>query len=121
MLNPEEFPTVFKNKLPTYGFRVGAGWHTLLREAFGIIETFLREHPEHQEFFRIVEVKSKFGALRIYTSTKAPKEIAQALAQAEELSMRTCETCGDVASENTSSAYYVSCFEHGPKTLIEPQ
>lgn len=119
MINPEEFPTVFKNGIPQNGFRVGKGWVELLRAAFVKIEIFLREHPEYQESFKLVEIKSKFGVLRVYAQAGA-EAINEALDQAMDLSGRTCETCGDVAYEHTSTAYYTSCFEHGPKTLIQP-
>lgn len=120
MINPEEFPTVFRNGIPAFGFRIGSGWTALLREAFGKVELFLQEHPEHQDSFKVLDVKSKFGSLRIYTSSRV-KEINDILGNAIELSLRACETCGDTASEETSTDYYTSCFEHGPKTLIEPE
>ena len=72
-----------------FGFEVGPGWHPLLLSLFASLP------PET----RILQVKEKFGGLRVYADTT--KKGQALLEQAETESYSTCEHCG--ATENVST------------------
>lgn len=50
-----------------YGFEIGMGW-------FPIIENFLEKAHHYQDDIQIVQIKEKFGGLRIYASYLTPDD-----------------------------------------------
>lgn len=74
---------------------VGNGWHGLVDEAF--------DHAEH-ESFDIVEVKEKFGMLRVYTSL-ITDEVYKKIADLEIKSMTICECCGGPGSPHSRGGW----------------
>lgn len=66
---------------------IGTGWYHILDQLFPRLVLF---------GVRRVEVKTKYGALRVYTDVNAPA-IQAAIAAAEVASLHTCEICGRVA------------------------
>lgn len=59
----------------------------------------------------IVQVKEKFGALRVYLEggTNTPRGIAE---MAEKMSETTCEVCGNKGELYTIGWYKTLCYEH---------
>lgn len=73
------------------------GWHQLIDDAFEAVEKVLS--TSSGEYFRIVQVKEKFGALRIYfreagTPPEAIAQLSEIMRDAEARSQRICEVCG---------------------------
>lgn len=74
-----------------FGFECGAGW-------LGILETLCERLSEARtqdniERFRILQIKEKFGTLRVYHSSTNPT-ICKHVHCAEEMSSTVCEVCG---------------------------
>lgn len=81
----EHYPALFE-KSRFGGFSTGSGWDPLLTELFDAMQRF----PDAP---RIVQVKEKFGGLRVYTSHVHP-EIDNLIRAAEDRASKTCEMCG---------------------------
>ena len=69
--------------------QVGKGWHKILVKLFSDIS----ELDEIPEDFEIVQIKEKFGGLRVYV-TVGTDEIYDLIAVAELEAENTCESCG---------------------------
>jgi hypothetical protein len=71
---------------------VGKGWASLIDEVFDMLETM--EHPP-----KIIQVKEKWGGLRIYDSgvysTIIPTNFEKLLREIERKSYTICENCGE--------------------------
>lgn len=87
---------------------VGSGWSSLVTEAFAHL-------PEGA---RIVQVKEKFGALRIYfdgsPGARASDKFHAILNDLEARSQTTCEECGAPGRRDPTSPYWIrtSCPAH---------
>ncbi len=78
---------------------VGEGWADILETALRRIATAMANEPE-RAVFRIIQIKEKFGTIRIYyevrsLSAAATKSIKEAIELAEARSACTCEICGE--------------------------
>lgn len=77
----------------TYGFETSEGW-------FPILEEFFQKAIIFEGWFKVVQIKEKFGSLRIYIDTeddmnKDDYELLQGLiSEAEFKASRTCFDCG---------------------------
>lgn len=68
---------------------------------------------ERRDDFRIVQIKQKFGRLRVQLSNECTQEMKAAIDEAEEASVVTCETCGTsgiLADRNGWTS--VKCAQH---------
>lgn len=62
--------------------------------------------------FKIVQIKEKFGGLRVYTNYTTD-ELQSLIRKAEELSFKTCEHCGEPGKlRNRGSWLYTACDKH---------
>jgi hypothetical protein len=80
---------------------VGDGW-------YGILEDLSRRLAKIAPECIAIQVKEKFGSLRIYTGN-ASVDAHDAVAAAERKSAETCETCGKPGSISTDS-YWMSAM-----------
>ena len=80
-----------KETLIAFGFEVNDGWLPILEKGFGKISEIVKK--EGLDDFRIVQVKEKFGGLRVYTNY-GTDEIYDIINEMEEEACRTCELCG---------------------------
>ena len=64
---------------------VGAGWHGLVEELFDLSQ---------KEKFEVIQVKEKFGMLRIYLQG-ANEEMYKKIETLERRSSTMCEVCGE--------------------------
>jgi len=81
------------------------GWYNLIDEYIGVLSQF----PD----ICLLQVKSKFGGLRVYFSGRVSDRASAILGNLEEKSYNTCETCGKPA--RTESVNYWTrtlCDEH---------
>ena len=93
---------------------VGEGWHPLLEKVFEIKEQNSFRTPNNEPF-KIVQVKEKFGILRIYHNWYDEWSfMTLAINHAEFLSQRTCEICGKSATTKPSARGWIKtlCKAH---------
>lgn len=94
----EEFGE-FPPQITSYGIQCGKGWYKLVKQAADILsDHHLREDTEQEEDNRneapkMIQVKEKFGRLRIYTTGSDLTPFNQ-LQMIENLSEDVCEYCG---------------------------
>lgn len=130
-MNPElekqlikDFPLCFGDvdkpltqSLMGFGWECGDGWELIIREACEkaepIIKKWIKDNPNESKDWmpRLVQVKEKFGSLRLYFSTY-PKGIDNIEREAEKKSTKTCETCGKKGKLRGKYWIYCACLEH---------
>lgn len=91
----------YKAKRPFYAFEAWGiecsdGWNDLLDQLCEKIEIELDNAPELKKYFKVNQVKEKFGGLRFYVSG-ANEKILSTIDLFEELSYNICERCGNEA------------------------
>ena len=86
---------------------VGKGWAELIREAFSLMPSGVK----------IVQVKEKFGALRIYADNINPA-YQWILDSIEDQSLKTCEDCGKEGSTKGSRGW-IRCLCRGCREAYE--
>jgi hypothetical protein len=92
---------------------VGEGWHGLLREVYDKMAT-LDTHMD------ILQVKEKWGGLRIYTSV-VHDVFDKFLIDIERKSFTICEFCGSPGALRKGGWYRTLCDEHsGGNEPINP-
>ena len=85
---------------------VGVGWAPLINEVFDKLETIKGQ-------IKIIQVKEKWGGLRIYTDY-ANEELDTVIRSAEERSYEICEVSGKPGKlRNCNGWYRVLSDEHG--------
>ena len=88
------------------------GWMPLLKSLFYTID----KHLQHQEQirkpvdFRIVQIKEKFGCLRVYYEG-GDDYIYGSIRMAENVSSKICERCGNKGEARKGSWIKVLCDE----------
>jgi hypothetical protein len=91
---------------------VGDGWAQLVNKAYD----YLINYPT----VKIVQVKEKFGGLRIYTDWYVP-ELDQYICSLETESLYTCELCGNTGCLRGGGWYRTLCDVHAEgKSAISP-
>jgi hypothetical protein len=83
---------------------VGAGWAGLINRVYDVLESI-------KGTVKIVQVKEKFGGLRIYTDY-GNDELDQVIREVGYESVKICETCGKPGEVRGKGWYYTSCVEH---------
>lgn len=103
--------------LVTRGFSCNTGWHALLAGFFDEVADTLRNHPERE--FGLLQVKEKFGGLRIYyrllpfSADDIGQRISAACRVAENTSMVTCDVCGQPGVMRKREGWYATrCAVH---------
>jgi hypothetical protein len=103
----DRWPLWFRNKgdirisLMSWGFTCGDGWYDIIYRLCERIEPLVGA-LENGFAFEIVQVKEKFGGLRVYVDA-ANEEIYTAIEAASELSIKTCEVCGNPGSHEADA------------------
>lgn len=106
-------------------FAVEAGWLDLIDFGLELIEGFLREHG-CLENSRVVQIKEKFGELRVYVrphgafkwSDKVATGLARIRDEISSRSVRTCEICGEQGQIEIIGNYHQClCSAHAAKRL----
>lgn len=70
----------------------GEGWRKLSERFTKFVEDYNANHPDEEDVV-ILQMKEKFGRLRIYTMPYV-EEVYNKSLETEEESARTCEVCG---------------------------
>ena len=87
-----------RESLMSFGFEHDDGWFKIIWNLCEKIESLAKDT------FEVLQVKEKFGTLRFYTSSST-NEIEKFIDEAEELSSKTCELCGQEGSLHTSGGW----------------
>lgn len=91
---------------------VGQGWSGLINEVFDMLEK--------TKGVKIIQVKEKYGGLRIYTDFMH-MEFDKFIMDIEKRSFTVCEQCGKPGNLREGSWMLTQCDEHaGGKKAIEP-
>jgi hypothetical protein len=111
----KDFPGIFqgvyqKGSLMNFGIMTGDGWFDLIYKLCQDIDTVLKTNPNMQEIndFHFMEVKEKFGELRVYASGIRDSRISELISEAELASGTICEHCGRPGKINSGG--WLSCM-----------
>lgn len=86
-------------------FSVSSGWYPLIKK---LIEDLIKLGWNKQ----VCQVKEKFGGLRFYIN-EGSKEIHDRISEAEKLSYKTCEMCGEEGELRTKIRWFTTlCNKH---------
>jgi hypothetical protein len=133
------YPRLFRGRPPAIPGYIGHGWHSTVMELFAAIDALLIDAHARLE---VIQIKEKFGALRIYVRLRrqprrlvAPPSAARPVATrvlydaiselidfAEQRSRCTCERCGAPGALRTSGWMVTLCDRHagqvdGPSSI----
>jgi hypothetical protein len=98
--------------LIAFGFQHGDGWFDILWRLGEDLESLVREFEAATgQKFEVLQVKEKFGGLRIYVS-EANDAIRQRLERAISESFRTCEVCAQQGERREGNWIKTLCDEH---------
>lgn len=98
----------------TYLDNIPDGWYN----AFGfqmceeINDALMKLWPAARKDFTIIDIKEKYGALRVYTNW-ATEPINNIINKYKDISARTCVVCGKPATMITTNWILPFCAEHG--------
>jgi len=88
----EKYPSLFDKEV-LFGCR--SGWYGILDNLFEqIVKALANEPEEYRVKFRIIQVKEKFGGLRVY-KTGGNEAIDRLIEEAQWESFKVCERCGN--------------------------
>ena len=94
------------------GFLHGDGWFDILWRLCEDLEPLAAEFERKSGCqFEILQVKEKFGGLRVYVND-ANDAIRQRLEDAQQESLRTCEVCGQPGKRCEAGWIRTLCDEH---------
>ena len=108
----ERFPKMFAE--PYGGFACGEGWWPILEALCGQIQHHIDWKNKTTEVVAQVtvgQIKEKFGGLRFYYSG-GDDVIDGMVRMAESWASRSCETCGNRATKQTTGWIKNLCDEH---------
>lgn len=113
----KDFPKLYRNQAnpdapASFYFECGDGWFSILYRLSADIEQAAREvglTPEYEHWPVATTVKSKWGTLHYYC--EAGGYVDDLIDAAEELSAKTCETCGKPGTLVKSGWFTVLCDE----------
>jgi hypothetical protein len=96
-----------------HGLAVDNGWYHLIDELSSKLEALIELAPEGspEREIRAVQIKEKFGGLRFYLEGQHHPQMSELIHEAENQSMKICETCGAPGERR---------FTGWVKTLCEP-
>ena len=94
----EDRSTSMQSTAMCWGFSCDDGWFDIIWNLSSKLEPLIQKlHNERQDIEhlpRASQVKEKFGGLRFYV-TSATDEMDSLIEEAETLSYKTCESCGN--------------------------
>jgi hypothetical protein len=108
----ERFPKMFAD--PYGGFCCGEGWWPILEALCGQIQHHIDWKNKTSEVVpqvTVAQIKEKFGGLRFYYDG-GDDEINGMVRMAESWAARSCETCGNRATKQTTGWIKNLCDEH---------
>lgn len=110
-MNPrEKYPKLFNCSVS-----VGEGWWPIIEEICDYVDR-VNVTVKGLEDFKILQVKEKFGGLRIYY-LGGDETLRGMINMAEIMSFHICEVCGDKAEPSGESWIKTLCEKHSKKEL----
>jgi hypothetical protein len=93
---------VFTEEFTRFGRYIDTrpGWHDLIANMVTEVKEALAKEPILD--FSFLQVKQKFGQLRVYCHPHRD-DISKIITKYEDLSLEVCELCGNESTENTES------------------
>jgi len=92
-----------------WGFECGDGWYKILDDLSAKITKLIDKAPNKD--CRASQVKEKFGTLRFYVNNYRD-DISDVIDEAEELSGKTCEECGEPGKMRYGGWISCRCEKH---------
>lgn len=83
------------------------GWHKIILDLSLKLEEIIKRHP-HGEAMYASQVKEKYGSLRFYMSCET-EAITKLIEEAEHLSCKICEACGEPGKHRIKSWSETRC------------
>jgi|694.fasta_scaffold22813_9 hypothetical protein len=117
----KKYPALFQDtdkpateSLMCFGCECRDGWYNIIESACGIISHYIEQRRKTNDLssFRWMQIKEKFGTLRLYHSGDADEYILGVTDMAEDLSGSVCEVCGNVGQLCGTGWYQTLCPEH---------
>lgn len=93
------------------GLEVGDGWLPIVDAFCSAIDFYLRRPTVADSPVKIVQVKEKFGELRIYVDQSTPA-VNACITFAELMSAQTCEVCGNKGQLRSGRWLVTRCDDH---------
>ena len=94
-----------------WGFAVGPGWFDLIADFVVKLDSHLRRNPDMmREEYIIMQVKEKFGSLRIYLHS-SDFYINSLIAETEKRAADSCTICGEKV-EKVFGVWSTMCEKH---------
>lgn len=114
----ERYPLLYANRHGSmretcmcWGIECGEGWYKIIDELSAKLTKLILELPEEErKHFRAAQVKEKFGTLRFYMGCETD-DMSKAIAEAEDATAVTCETCGKPGKIRPGGWVVVRCDE----------
>lgn len=94
-------PTNLMGGIMAFGFECGDGWLPILEDLFADIDEAAKR--DGLACFRVVQVKEKFGGLRVYADNGSDAT-ENLIKEAENLAWMTCERCGQAGKLRRSAS-----------------
>lgn len=88
-----------------FGIECGKGWNKLIIPILDYIDIYNSGQKEEDKI-HILQIKEKFGGLRIYVSPKPP-ELSKMIEDAEDQSYKVCEFCGSTEDVKQTSSGWI--------------
>jgi len=98
-------PTL-QNNLLFFGFEIRDGWLPLLKELFDKIQKLVDNDPQCNAL-EVVQVKEKFGELRVYLNYSYEK-IDNLIDEYTRKSKTICEWCGEKGKLRNDNGWYTT-------------
>lgn len=103
------YPLIFKGRYKSikessipFGLECGSGWYWLIDNLCNCIQGYIDNNNKPQ--VEAIQVKEKFGGLRFYINS-SDDLIHGMIWLAENLSFRTCESCGAIKDVSQTSGW----------------
>lgn len=109
-------PQDIMHGLMAFGFECGDGWLPILEDLFAKFDEIAKR--DKFEDFQVVQVKEKFGGLRVYVDG-GNKEINKLITEAGKKADKTCEVCGSSAETHEIDNWYTTLCERCKKKRLE--
>ncbi len=102
-------------RLESVYFEIGEGWYDII---LPVVEYLDQYNKNSSEPIKLIQVKEKFGTLRIYAN-KSDEELNRLINIAENLSSKTCESCGKDGRIRSGGWIRTLCDEHHVESKVK--
>jgi hypothetical protein len=107
-----------KYKFIKCSYECNSGWYQMLDELFGKIQSIVDELPKGEFEFEVVQVKEKFGTLRVYCNYYV-EDIEDLIETYSKISGHVCEVCGEDGKLQEENGWYKTVCDSHHKEWIK--